>query len=595
MQFDEQLKDGVGSPELVAETAKLPQSSELVTETPDQSAIAQSQLAAGTLIGGTYKIVSSLGSGGMSHVYKCEDIALNRLVAVKLMHPHSTTNAQSLLRFQREGKAIALLKHPSIVEVLALQTTPEGEPYLVMEIVQGVPLSSLIEAEGALPLSRANKIVSQICDALEHAHSHGVVHRDLKPSNIMIVNPGSADESVKLLDFGIAKILAPSASIRATQTGEVFGSPGYMSPEQVLGNPISEKSDQYSLGCVIFEMLTGKMPFTSDSAFAVMMSHVQDEAPSLAKTAIGEFPAHVERTVAKMMAKDPAQRFATISDAATGFAGQAKVEKVNKSRFNMGAISVALGLLVVVLMMVLFLFASKPFGQELLWPTPRVSNYLSSWGKATDFLPTPPEKNNFALYVAHHPSYHQIVVAQYYPNVTDQELAQSFELGQPNLLRLSLQDCDNLTDHGIKALRSLSSLQELNLGSMNDITKGCLDHLSHLHSLKKLRLFDDHLTDDSMTELSKLRSLADIDLEGNLDLSRSGIFRLLDMPNLRNVDVGDTKLTKEDCLEFKRKYIEQHGLNGQDFHMTFSVHPENTIREDDHYVIRAVNDDSNRI
>ncbi|HEY9714102.1 MAG TPA: serine/threonine-protein kinase, partial [Chroococcales cyanobacterium] len=284
------------------------------------------ELAAGTFIGSVYEVVSSLGSGGMSHIYLCRDIGLNRMVAVKLLRS-ANAGKQAIMRLQTEGRAVARLKHPNIVNLFGLQLTESGQPFLVMEVVNGISLAALLKTQGPLPVFKLLKYINQICEALEHAHKNGVIHRDLKPSNIMVVNAGSQNEQIKILDFGIAKVLNDDAGqINATQTGEIFGTPGYMSPEQAQGKRIDERSDQYSLGCVIFELLTGVPPFKRDSQLAVLMAHAQEKPPSLSQASGKQFSAELEAAIARMLAKDPADRFATIDDAGKAIAGMFAAE-----------------------------------------------------------------------------------------------------------------------------------------------------------------------------------------------------------------------------------------------------------------------------
>ena len=179
---------------------------------------------------------------------------------------------------------------------------------LIMEYVEGLPLSKLLEEQGSLKLTRAIDITIQICEALNYAHKAGIIHRDLKPSNIIIKKNPDGSETAKLVDFGIAKINDAHSSM--TATGEIFGSPGYMSPEQSTGQMVSESADQYSLGCVLFECLTGSRPFISDTPLAVVMQHVKDRPPTLKEASLGNhFPAELENTVQRMLEKDPTRRF----------------------------------------------------------------------------------------------------------------------------------------------------------------------------------------------------------------------------------------------------------------------------------------------
>jgi serine/threonine protein kinase len=280
------------------------------------------EIAAGTVLAGQYKVLNKLGIGGMGDVYRCEELALNRFVAVKILRADLVANAVLLSRFQREAKAVAMLEHPNIIKMHNFLFDESGRPLMVMELLNGVSLSEFL-AEGPLPLLRTRRIVAQICDALMHAHNHKVIHRDLKPNNIVVLNPGRENETIKLLDFGIAKI-AGDPSLKATETGDVIGSPEYMSPEQCLGKAIDARTDQYSLGCLIFEMMTGQTPFVRESKVAIVMAHVHDAAPSMAEVCDKQIPADIEGCVARLLKKRPQDRFRSEEAVKNIFLGESK-------------------------------------------------------------------------------------------------------------------------------------------------------------------------------------------------------------------------------------------------------------------------------
>ncbi|MGH9550597.1 MAG: serine/threonine protein kinase, partial [Terriglobales bacterium] len=266
------------------------------------------ELAPGTIIVDQYRVDATLGGGGMGSVYRCTDMMVNRSVAIKFLHPHLLVTSKWSLRFQQEAKAIGRLRHPNIIQLHQFSAGHES-PFIVMDYVEGVPLSDVLSKETKLSVVRTVQIMSQVASALAHAHENGVVHRDLKPSNIIVVE-GTQDE-VKILDFGIAKIsdedLTPA---QLTQTGEVFGSPNYMSPEQCAGKKIDSRSDQYSFGCVLFECLTGTPPFASDSPIQLMMQQISEAPPTLKEASLGQrFPEHLEQICKKLLAKAPENRF----------------------------------------------------------------------------------------------------------------------------------------------------------------------------------------------------------------------------------------------------------------------------------------------
>lgn len=271
------------------------------------------QKVLGTIIAGKYKIIELLGSGGMSEVFKAQDVTTKRPAALKLLRPKYMINPESVSRFQLEAKAASRLNHKNIVQVYEFGITEIGQPYLVMEYVSGKPLSTLVKESGRLSIARTWQILLQTCDALMHAHENGVIHRDLKPSNIMILD----NDTIKIVDFGIAKVLSKddTAPIALTQTGDIFGSPPYMSPEQGLGRDIDSRSDLYSLGCVMYECLTGSPPFTGDTALETLIKHQTESPISLEAACFGaDFPQEIEKIVAKLLAKLPKKRYQTAGE-----------------------------------------------------------------------------------------------------------------------------------------------------------------------------------------------------------------------------------------------------------------------------------------
>jgi len=279
---------------------------------------AADQFEVGQLVDGKYEIISLLGKGGMGAVYRVRHILLNIELALKTLDTKQLSDANTSKRFQTEAKAAFSLTHPNLVKVHDFGVLEDGRPFLVMDLVQGKTLQELIKESGRLSLDEVGSIFAQLCFGLAHAHQQQVVHRDIKPANIMIVEGADLknEGSVKILDFGIAKIVnAERGEMQAlTQTGEIFGSPYYMSPEQCAGESIDQRCDIYSPGCVLFEALTGTPPLIGSNALRTMMLHVNEAPPSLKEAALGvEFPQELEQMVAKMLAKRAVDRHADIS------------------------------------------------------------------------------------------------------------------------------------------------------------------------------------------------------------------------------------------------------------------------------------------
>jgi serine/threonine protein kinase len=271
----------------------------------------------GTILDDRYYLQLLLGRGATSSVYEATDARADRSVAVKLMHSHLVSEHMIVRRFEQEAKTSQLLQHPNIAKVEEHNVSASGVPYLIMELVRGTSLHDVVKGAGWLPIARALAIFSQVCAALAAAHEKSIVHRDLKPSNIMLATTDGGDLLVKVLDFGIAKQISmeSDADLRLTQAGEALGSLLYMSPEQCLDQDIDNRSDCYSLGCVMYEALTGKPPLCARTAFETMNKQISEMPERLERVRPDlNWPEGLEDVVFKAMQKNPAARYQNISD-----------------------------------------------------------------------------------------------------------------------------------------------------------------------------------------------------------------------------------------------------------------------------------------
>lgn len=274
------------------------------------------ELPPGTVFADRYEVVNTLGRGSTGIIYKAKHLYLNRLVALKVLHPQLVCEADSVARFKREAQAVSTLSHRNVIGVHDFGISPEGQPYLAMDFSGGETLMNRINTRGNLNLQEALPLFMQACDALSHAHEHGVIHRDVKPGNIILVeDPHDGQELLKLVDFGIAKIERAGQHLFQTQNGDVLGSPLYMSPEQCMGSPLDPRTDIFSLGCVMYTALIGREPFMGENVLDTMYRRTVEEPIPFAQIRPDlDLPSGIEAIVMKALARDLAQRYQSMKD-----------------------------------------------------------------------------------------------------------------------------------------------------------------------------------------------------------------------------------------------------------------------------------------
>lgn len=268
-------------------------------------------------LGDHLEVIELIGKGGMGSVYKVKDNKLNRYLAVKVLQSSLANEKAALKRFEQEAEAAMGLEHPNLGTTYGHGTTESGEPYIVLDYYEGSSLSDLVEKQGTLSTERCLNLLIQICDGLSHAHKQGVVHRDLKPTNIIISNTENGAEVPRIVDFGIAKVLPKEnrETHNLTETGEVFGSPNYMSPEQCLGFMLDSRSDVYSIGCLIYEMLTGEPPFAGSNPIQVVVKHINEEVKPFSEgIRSSKAIKSLESIALRCLEKDQINRYQTVDE-----------------------------------------------------------------------------------------------------------------------------------------------------------------------------------------------------------------------------------------------------------------------------------------
>ncbi len=300
-------------------------------ESPSNDAQAYRKLAHNEQFATRYRILQQIGHGGMGRIYQAVDVPNNRLIALKVLHPHLVEDEDAVQRFEREAKSSIGLRHPNLVTVYDFGFSDYGLPYIAMEYLDGEMLQQLLKIDGPLEVRRFLTIFLQICSALHHAHTHRVIHRDVKPSNIMLIKVDENSNLAKLIDFGIAKIVDGKTAQRLTQTGDVFGSPFYMSPEQCMGVELDERSDIYSLGCVMYEAISGVRPFEGENAMITMQMQVSGHLEPFAHVCPDlAVPPQIESIIFRALEKKPEDRFQSAKQLGAELERLLSVDQINQ-------------------------------------------------------------------------------------------------------------------------------------------------------------------------------------------------------------------------------------------------------------------------
>lgn len=571
-----------------------------------------------------YEFLESVGSGGMGIIYKAKHLGLNKMVAIKLLHPY-LLNPETIMRFQREARTASNLRHPNLITVQDIGATDDGQPFMVMDFVSGQSLSELIKEKGRLTVEETLSIFLQICSGLAYAHKENILHRDLKPSNVMLVKDEHGEYHAKILDFGIAKVLedGDKQASTLTRTGDVFGSPLYMSPEQGAGNKLDRRSDCYSLGCMLFESLTGTTPFIGKSIIETLMLHSQQKPPTLKEATLGsEFPEAFEKLVQKLLQKAPDDRYQSVLEIREDLQSieselkSCKSQENNVSRSELrelaggdgnasGAAKSKLAhlfldaknLVILLLSAAVIVLLGKDFVPNVheIAVTPESKKVIETVhevdkSKADELADKLTEGQRILLNQVNKTSDRTLLMLRGC-NLVDKDLLPlkdhkdtvrldletnsidgtglSVAYTMPNLYKLNVSD-NPLTDEGVRTISQLRQVRNIEAKNVT-LSGNAIAMFGSMKNLEKLELDNSTFPVKSIVLLGSMPNLLSLSLNDEKRMSDRCIELLKDFPSLKKIDLSNTKVSGEgfvnaarfpklDTLELKGNTLTERGV-----------------------------------
>ncbi len=540
------------------------------------------------VIADRYEVLSELGMGAVAVVYKVRDQYLNREFALKMMRNEQATGEQ-LIRFQQEAMLVSKLQHTSISTVYHCGITDDNQPFLVMDFHDGKTLSDVLESTGPLPVSRAIDVFLQICDGMAYSHERGILHRDLKTSNVMLTKGDNSEvlSKVRILDFGLGKMTSSSGGV-LTRPGMALGSPAYMSPEHGHGKALDERSDVYSLGCIMFETLTGRAPIRGATPVDTILKQISQPAPALSVVAPGKsFEPELERIVARCLEKEPASRFQSMMDVRDALAAYAEREAAPPPK-GTSAVSqpkhVSTATLIISVVVALCVAAGVFFAIALMQdpheePAPVSNGKSVSSVKNEAFAGLPPstedapskskkqsESEDFFADWIDMPWEGGVTWKWNQLKVEDRELAKISKM--PDFVFVSLFQAQGMfTTEGLKVLLNSPYLRGLGLGSTGltpdqlELVVRTKPHLEalllsdnpaledkdllKLKGMDRLRLLDltkGLFTDNAMKNVAQLPTVKILAMRRMPNVNGSGFVDLIPMKNLKKLSLRETEL-----------------------------------------------------
>lgn len=519
-----------------------------------------------TIIADRYKVLNCLGEGGMGKVYESLDTILDRKVAIKVM-AHLYDSDDKLKRFQQEAKLASKLNHPGIVTSYDFGVSQSSDAYFVMECVSGKNLSCYLEENG--PLSQANfiSLFGQLTDALSHAHSFNVIHRDIKPSNIMVREDGKSLNGF-VLDFGIAKGLADSQVLEETKTGQMIGSPRCISPEQIQARDVDARADIYSLGCVMYESLSGSPPYVADSALETMKLHLLEDVPSLKLADVSlysdEFILKVEEIIQRALQKDPEQRFQSMaevckeirslvsfssereehSDPSELVCEEEKTKPNNRSFWIVSAIAIST-LIAAFFLWGIFQPEESKSSKNIVSTRREYKSIEGDYDIVDSIVSKRLKKTKRQIEDFRNCSVAELskkdVWDFQYSEISDKDLMRIHNC--PLLRSLNLSHT-KITNRGLAEVLKLRNLEVLHLTRTSKVMYTQNIDWSRLQRLRTLSLDWNDLDDNSLEALSKLPRLQKLKLNNNPRITNKGLRTLSQLPLVRELDLSDTGITQ---------------------------------------------------
>jgi serine/threonine protein kinase len=542
---------------------------------------------------GKYEFLGVIGSGGMGVVYKAKQTMLDKLVAIKMLNA-TGFSVQDLRRFQQEARAARDLIHPNLIMIRDFGITDDGQPYMVFDFIEGSTLSEIIKKRGQLEIEFAVDIFIQVAKGLSHAHQRGVLHRDIKPSNIII---SEGNREVKIVDFGIAKVIDETTTQQLTQTGEVFGTPLYMSPEQGAGKRLDARADLYSMGCVMYEALTAVPPLVGESAIYTIIKHQKEVPATLKEASLGKnFPASLEKTVAKLLAKNPDDRYQTAKEltedlirtkSSLGLPSDQAVPQAKapgrRIDLNISPISALIGAITIFLGIALFSMARTALQttpleishDRVVLPNSELPNLIVGFDLSGMRV-----TRDLIKELHHYPKLQTLILKNtelvgqplqdltppalpdHFPPKADQEVHRSLSgvsvvdlsgstlndddlrLLAPNFTPRELNlDHTRITDQSFPYLRAYPSIRVLSLNKTGVTDQGLIDFKDDMKDLRVLKLKEDLISDYGLIALQHFPRLEQLDMQSvKGQITSKGILHLRWCPNLSKISISDTAL-----------------------------------------------------